>query len=129
MSEIISDLKYTKSHEWLRIQDDNIATVGITDHAQDALGDIVYVELPEVGAAFGQGQECAVIESVKAAADLYCPVSGEITEVNVTLSDAPETINNSPYENGWIFKIRIENEEQLSELMDDSAYKEACEAE
>lgn len=129
MSEILSDLKYTKSHEWLRMQDDGIATIGITDHAQDALGDIVYVELPEVGASFGQGQECAVIESVKAAADLYCPVSGEIMEVNEQLTDAPESINKSPFENGWIFKIRIENEGQLADLMDDSAYKEACDAE
>ncbi len=128
MSEVPSELRFTKSHEWLRVEDDGLVTVGITDHAQELLGDLVFVELPEVGLEFVAGDECCVVESVKAASDVYMPISGEIVEINETLLDEPETINTSPYDSGWLFKIQPSSEEldeidELDELMDADAYQ------
>lgn len=128
MSEIPEELKYTKSHEWVRDEGDGIVAVGITDHAQELLGDLVFVELPEVGGQLTAGGECAVVESVKAASDLYSPLDGEVVEVNQALADSPEAINESPYEN-WIFKLKMEDPAQLDGLLDAAAYAEALEAE
>ena len=122
MSEVPSELKYTESHEWLRVEDDGLITVGISDHAQALLGDLVFVELPEAGTEFVTGDECCVVESVKAASDVYMPISGEVVEVNEALADEPEIINNSPYDNGWLFKIRPSADE-LADLMDADAYQ------
>ena len=126
MSDIPGDLRYASTHEWIRINDDGTASVGISDHAQDALGDIVFVELPEPGSTVNAKDEVAVVESVKAASDIYSPVSGEITAINEALVDAPETVNSSPYENGWFFKIKIGDETRLQELMDANAYSDHC---
>ncbi len=106
MSELPGDLKYTKEHEWLRQEEDGSVTVGITDHAQTALGDLVYVELPEVGQEVESGGEMAVVESVKAASDVYAPIAGKVTEVNEALSDDPEKINADPYGDGWIVRLQ-----------------------
>lgn len=122
MSEVPSELKYTESHEWLRVEEDGNVTVGITDHAQELLGDLVFVELPEEGTDFVSGDECCVVESVKAASDVYMPISGEIVAVNETLADEPEIINNSPYDNGWLFKVSPSADE-LDELLDADAYQ------
>ena len=122
MSEVPTELKYTSSHEWLRVEDDGLITVGISDHAQELLGDLVFVELPEVGIDYVAGDECCVVESVKAASDVYMPVSGEIVEVNEALSDEPEIINNSPYDNGWLFKVKPSADE-LADMMDADAYQ------
>lgn len=122
MSKTPDTLKYTKSHEWVRREADGTLTVGITDHAQDLMGDLVYVELPTQGAQVVAGKECAVVESVKAASDVYTPVSGEITEVNSTLGDAPETINKDPYGAGWMFKLRPSNPAEIDALLDAAAY-------
>ena len=124
MSNFPDDLKYAASHEWVKIDDNGIATVGISDHAQDALGDIVFVELPEPGTTVNAKDEVAVVESVKAASDVYSPISGEITEVNDALLDAPETVNSSPYENGWFYKMKLADEGELGELMDSEAYSD-----
>lgn len=126
MSEVPSELKYTESHEWLRVEDDGLVTVGITDHAQELLGDLVFVELPEPETTFVAGDECCVVESVKAASDVYMPISGEIAEINESLLDEPETINSSPYDNGWLFRIRPSGEDdidELDELMDADSYQ------
>lgn len=122
------DRKYTKTHEWVKVEDD-IAVVGITDYAQESLGDITFVELPTAGDTLEQGEECGVIESVKAASDIFCPVSGEIAEVNTTLEDKPETINGSPYDAGWIFKIRNIDEAEVARLMDADQYEAMLENE
>lgn len=124
MSEIPSDLRYTESHEWVSSEEDGVVKIGVSDHAQAQLGDLVFVELPEVGATFGQGDACAVVESVKAASDIYSPLSGEIVAVNEDLADSPETVNNDPYGDGWLFSIRPENMDDLEELMDAETYKE-----
>jgi glycine cleavage system H protein len=129
MSNIPSDLKYTKSHEWVRVDDDGTLTIGITDHAQSLLGDMVFVELPEVEANFANGEECAVVESVKAASDVYCPVSGEIIAINEELADAPETANQDPYGNGWIFRLQPEDAGELEDLLDAEAYADLVAAE
>mgnify|MGYP000063269436 CR=1 FL=1 len=129
MSNVPSDLRYTKSHEWVRIEGDGTVTVGITDHAQDLLGDLVFVETPEAGASFGAGDDCAVVESVKAASDVYSPLTGEVVEANEALADAPETINSDPYGDGWIFKLKISDEGELDELLDADAYNEQIAAE
>jgi len=129
LSKIIDDLKYASSHEWVSVDDSGIATVGISDHAQEALGDIVFVELPEPGTTVNAKEEASVVESVKAASDVYSPVSGEITEINEALLDAPETVNASPYDNGWFFKIAISEEADLDELMDAEAYSDHCDDE
>jgi glycine cleavage system H protein len=128
-NDVPSDLKYTKSHEWVRVDENGIATVGITDHAQELLGDLVFVELPEVGASLGSGAECAVVESVKAASDVYSPLSGEVIEVNEGLADSPETINQDAYEEGWIFRIKLTDESELDALMDADSYAEHAESE
>lgn len=122
MSEVPLELKYTKSHEWLRVEDDGLVTVGISDHAQELLGDLVFVELPETGTEFVAGDECCVVESVKAASDVYMPISGEIVEVNEALVDEPEIINSSPYDSGWLFKVQPSAEE-IEDLMDADAYQ------
>ena len=129
MSNIPDDLKYASSHEWVRMNEDGTATVGISDHAQDALGDIVFVELPEVGITVNAKEEVAVVESVKAASDIYSPVSGEIVAVNEALVDAPETVNSAPYEDGWFFKVAVSDESELAELMDADAYSDHIEDE
>jgi len=105
MSEIQSDLLYRETHEWVRVEDDGTVIVGISDHAQEALGDMVYVELPEPGMSYDQGEACAVVESVKAASDIYAPVSGEVVEANGELEDSPELVNSNPYGGGWLFKM------------------------
>jgi glycine cleavage system H protein len=117
-----SNLKYTTSHEWLRDNGDGTATVGITFHAQDALGELVYVELPETGRQVEAGEACVVVESTKAASDVYAPVAGEILEVNEALSDAPQIVNEAPFEGGWLFKIRISDPGALSALMSADDY-------
>jgi glycine cleavage system H protein len=128
-NDVPSELKYTKSHEWVRVDDDGIATIGITDHAQEMLGDLVFVELPEVGAELGTGAECAVVESVKAASDVYSPVSGEVIEINEALAESPETINQDAYEEGWIFRVRLADPHELDALLDADSYAEHCESE
>ena len=129
MSEIPKELRYTKTHEWVRVMDDGHFEVGITEHAQDMMGDMVFVELPEVGTNINAGEDCAVVESVKAASDVYAPISGEIVEVNRELTDAPETINQDPYERGWLFRIRPIDETESDDLLDAEAYEEIVEAE
>lgn len=128
MSEIPSELRYTKSHEWIRRMDDGHFEVGITDHAQDQLGDMVFVELPEVGSTVGAGDECAVVESVKAASDVYAPLNGEIVETNTDLNETPELINQSPYGDGWLFRLRPDDDDDWNELMDADAYEEVVES-
>jgi len=127
MSNVPSDLKYTKSHEWVRDEGDGIVTIGISDHAQELLGDLVFVELPEVGASLDAGSDCAVVESVKAASDVYAPVSGEVLEVNEELADAPETINSDAYGDGWMFKLKLSDAAELDALMGAEAYTEHAE--
>ena len=124
MSDIPSELKYSKEHEWVRIDDDGNAIVGITDHAQELLGDMVYVELPEVGTTVAIEDETGVVESVKAASDVYAPVSGEIVEVNEDLVDEPENINSDPYDGGWLYKVTMMNESDLDELLTADEYAE-----
>ena len=121
MSNTPNNLKYTKSHEWVRDEGDGTVSIGITDHAQELLGDLVFVELPEVGTQLTAGDECAVVESVKAASDVYSPLDGEVTEANEALADSPEAINEAPYDN-WIFRLRPSNPAQLDELLDAEAY-------
>ena len=127
MSEIPGDLKFLKSHEWARVEGNGRVTVGISDHAQGLLGDLVYVELPEVGADAKAGEQIAVVQSVKAASDVYSPISGKVVEVNSALSDKPETINEDAYGEGWMFVIELTNAEEVNELLDPDAYAEALE--
>lgn len=127
MSNIPQKLQYTKTHEWVKVEDD-VLTVGITDHAQTMLGDLVYVELPEVDSAFDSGQECAVLESVKAAADIYCPIPGEIIEVNSAVIENPQLINQDPYGKGWLFRVRPAEKNSLH-LLDASAYSKVVASE
>lgn len=128
MSLVLSDLKYTHEHEWLRIED-NEAVVGITDHAQQQLGDIVFVSLPAVGQVFEAGAECAVVESVKAASDVYMPVSGEIIAVNTELELSPEQVNFDAYGEGWLFRIKINELNQINNLLDADGYQNFLDAE
>ncbi len=123
MSDIPSNLRYTQSHEWVRDNGDGTVTIGITDHAQELLGDLVFVETPEIGASVSAGEACAVVESVKAASDIYAPVDGEIIEANADLADAPETVNTDAYEGGWIFQVKLADEDQLEALLDSEAYE------
>ena len=125
---IPQNLKYNESHEWVKPEDD-IATIGITDYAQSEIQDIVYVELPEIGTELTQKTEFGVIESVKAAFDLYAPVSGEVIDVNESLLDAPEQVNESPYDDGWFLKIKMTNPSELDELLDANSYQAHIEAE
>jgi glycine cleavage system H protein len=129
MSNTPSDLKYTKSHEWIRENGDGTVTLGITDHAQELLGDLVFVEVPEAGTGIEAGGEIAVVESVKAASDVYSPVTGEVIEANEALADAPESVNDSPYENGWICKIRLSDAGELQGLLDADSYATHAEEE
>ena len=123
MSEVPEQLLYTEEHEWLRLEDDGDVTVGITDHAQAALGELVFVEVPENGAEFSTGDACAVVESVKAASDVYCPLAGSVTLVNESLADEPELVNGSPYDDGWVFRIRPADATVLDDMMDSEAYE------
>ncbi|MEE2980795.1 MAG: glycine cleavage system protein GcvH [Pseudomonadota bacterium] len=118
----MSNLRYTKAHEWVRMEGD-VAVVGISDYAQEQLGDVVFVELPDVGASFAQSGQAAVIESVKAASEIYAPVSGEVTEVNSALDDAPETVNGDPTGGGWLFKMKASDATELDAMMDEAAYQ------
>ena len=127
MNEIPGDLKFKKSHEWVRVEQDGTVTVGISDHAQDLLGDIVFVELPDIGTQMNAEDEVAIVESVKAASDVYSPISGEIIEVNEILLDNPETINESPYSDGWFYKIQPDDLDEINELLSPEEYGEVCE--
>jgi len=129
MSEIPTELRYTKSHEWVRLEDDGTVTVGLTDHAQEALGDLVFVESPEIGTEYAAEDACCVVESVKAASDIYMPINGEIIDANSALADEPEIINTSPYDDGWLFKIKPSDEDDLGQLMDSSTYEAELEDE
>lgn len=122
MSKTPNDLRYTKSHEWARKEADGSVTIGITDHAQSLLGDMVFVELPKVGAKVAAGKECGVVESVKAASDVYAPVAGEVTAVNTAVSDTPESVNQDAYA-AWMFKIKPANAADLDKLLDAKAYE------
>ncbi|MBT04483.1 MAG: glycine cleavage system protein H [Euryarchaeota archaeon] len=122
MSEVPEGLYYTKEHEWIKVDGDQVI-IGITDHAQNALTDIVYIELPEVGMTMGDMDEFAIVESVKSASPIFAPLAGEITEVNEELDDAPELMNSSPYEDGWIVKMKLDNPDGINSLMDASQYK------
>ncbi|MFT6390482.1 MAG: glycine cleavage system H protein [Cellvibrionaceae bacterium] len=123
MSEIRSELKYLSSHEWARVEDDGTVTVGISDYAQESLGDVVYVECPEVGSIVAAGVQAGVVESVKAASDIYSPISGEVIAINVALEDTPETVNESPYDDGWFFKVKPDAIEDLDNAFDSEAYE------
>ena|SRR5690554_1326738 len=127
MSEIPGDLKFMKSHEWARVEGDGKVTVGISDHAQGLLGDLVYVELPNAGDRVEAGNACAVVESVKAASDIYAPVTGTVVAINEALGDKPETINEDAFGEGWIFVIEAEDASQLNDLLDPDAYAELLE--
>ena len=128
MSEIPAELRYAASHEWAK-NDDGVVTVGITEHAQDAMGDLVYVELPEVGQVVAAGDEAGVVESVNAASDIYAPVAGEVIEINEALEDEPELVNNAPYEGGWLFKIQMSEETDLDNLLTADQYQAQIESE
>ncbi|WP_257294662.1 glycine cleavage system protein GcvH [Endozoicomonas sp. YOMI1] len=129
MSNIPSELRYLRSHEWVRLEEDGTVTIGITDYAQEALGDVVFVELPEPGALLAAGDEVGAVESVKAASEIYVPLTGEVLEVNGILEDAPETVNSDPYNDGWFFKMKLEDDGELNDLMDAEAYGEFIESE
>jgi len=129
MSQIPDDLRYTKTHEWVRREENGNLTVGITDHAQDLLGDMVFIETPELGDNLSTGDDCAVVESVKAASDVYCPISGEILASNTELADTPEVVNKDPFGAGWLFKIKPADPEEINELLDHEQYKELIESE
>jgi glycine cleavage system H protein len=129
MSSIPDNLKYLDSHEWARLESDGTVTIGISDHAQSALGDLVYVEVPEIGKALTKGGAAAVVESVKAASDVYSPVSGEVIAANESLGSAPELVNQDPYGQGWLFKIKPSNATELNQLLDAQAYGKVVEAE
>jgi glycine cleavage system H protein len=124
MSDIPSDLRYAESHEWVSQEEEGVVKVGISDHAQEQLGDLVFVELPEEGDTVSRGDACSVVESVKAASDIYSPVSGEVVVVNEALADTPEIVNNDPYGDGWLFSVKLDDPGELDELMDAEAYKE-----
>lgn len=129
MSEIPADLKYIETHQWVRASDDGTATVGITDFAQEQLGDVVYIGVPDVGATVNGGEEAGVAESVKSASDVFSPVTGEVIEVNESLEDEPEKVNEDPYGDGWLYKVRLEDAGELDGLMDSAAYAEHVAAE
>ncbi|RUO28048.1 glycine cleavage system protein H [Aliidiomarina sedimenti] len=129
MSNVPTELKYAASHEWVRNEGEGVYTVGISEHAQELLGDMVFVELPEEGDTFSVGDDCAVAESVKAASDIYAPISGQIVAVNEDLEDSPEMVNNDPYGDGWLFKIKADDENELNNLLDAEAYSASIEDE
>lgn len=123
MSNIPTELKYAKSHEWVKLQADGTVVIGITDHAQNALGDLVFVETPKVGRKLAAGESCAVVESVKAASDVYAPIAGEVLDTNLVLANAPETLNTDPYEAGWMWKQTVTNVGELEVLLDAAGYE------
>lgn len=123
MSTVPNDLRYAESHEWVRMEDDGDVVIGITDHAQQLLGDMVFVEPPEVDSKFEAGENCGVLESVKAASDMYCPIEGVVIDVNARIFDEPDLINSDPFGEGWIFRLRPENTDDLDDLMDESEYR------
>lgn len=125
MSNVPAELKYRDSHEWVRKEADGTFTVGITEHAQELLGDMVFVDLPDLGNTYSQGEDCAVAESVKAASDIYAPLSGEIIEVNSALESEPELVNSEPYSEGWLFKIKASDDTEFETLLDAAAYAAA----
>jgi glycine cleavage system H protein len=129
MSNIPTDLRFASTHEWVRPEGDNIFTIGISDHAQELLGDMVFVELPDVGAVVGAGDDVAVAESVKAASDVYAPIGGEIIEVNDALEHSPELVNSDPYGEGWMFKIKAEDPEEVEGLFDAEGYENSIDEE
>ncbi|GGC09692.1 glycine cleavage system H protein [Marinobacterium zhoushanense] len=129
MSNVPSELKYVASHEWIRDEGEGVVTIGITDHAQELLGDVVFIELPDVGAEISAGDEAGVVESVKAASDIYAPLSGKVIAINEDLEDAPELVNSDPYGDGWFFQLQISDAEEMDELLDADSYTEQCEAE
>ena len=129
MSEIRSELKYLSSHEWARVEEDGTVTIGITDYAQDSLGDVVYVECPEIGATVTAGEQAAVVESVKAASDIYAPLSGEVIAINEALEDTPELVNESAFDDGWFFKVQPSEIAELDNALDSQAYEEGLEDE
>ena len=124
MSEVADNFLYTKDHEWLRLDDDGSVTVGISDHAQEALGELVYVEVPEAGAECAKGDACVVVESVKAASDVYAPVTGQCADANAALADEPELVNQSPYEDGWLVRFNPSDRAEIEELMDAESYEQ-----
>ncbi|PCK08232.1 MAG: glycine cleavage system protein H [Alteromonadaceae bacterium] len=123
MAELRSELKYLSSHEWARVEADGTVSVGITDHAQEALGDVVFVEVPDLGAEVNVGEEAGVVESVKAASDIFSPISGKVVAVNEVLEDEPETVNSSPYDDGWFFRVQPSDLAELDGAMDQAAYQ------
>jgi glycine cleavage system H protein len=129
MSSTPSELKYASSHEWARLEEDGSVTVGISDHAQEALGDVVFVELPEVGATLAAGDEAGVVESVKAASDIYAPVGGEVLAINEQLEDEPETVNSDPYNDGWFYRLQPGDTGELEKLLNADDYAAHCEEE
>ena len=129
MSNTPNELRYASTHEWARLEEDGSVTIGITDHAQHALGDVVYVELPEIGVDVHAGQEAGVVESVKAASDVYAPISGKVIAINAALEDTPETINVDPYHAGWFYKIEPADTGELDDLLTAEDYQEQCENE
>ncbi|GGO87729.1 glycine cleavage system H protein [Marinobacterium nitratireducens] len=129
MSDVPNELKYVASHEWIRVESDGTVTVGVTDHAQDLLGDVVFVELPGAGTELSAGDEAGVVESVKAASDIYAPLSGEVIEINEDLEESPELVNSDPYGDGWFFKLKLSDTSELDDLLDADGYAELCEAE
>ena len=129
MAEFPVDVRYAKTHEWARLEDDGTVTIGISDHAQDALGDVVYVELPEEGDVLGAGDEAGVVESVKAASDIYAPIAGRVAAINNELEDSPETVNDSPFGEGWFYKLTPENSDDMNSLLSAGDYQKICEEE
>ncbi|MGO4998693.1 glycine cleavage system protein GcvH [Oceanisphaera sp. W20_SRM_FM3] len=129
MSNIPSELKYAPTHEWVRVEENGEAVIGITEHAQDLLGDMVFVELPEMGRYLDASEECAVVESVKAASDIYAPVSGEVIAINEELEDNPELVNSDPYGDGWLFRVKLNDESDLTELLSAADYQDAIDEE
>lgn len=122
MSQVPANLRYTKEHEWIRLEADGTATIGITDHAQAALGDVTFVDLPKVGKGFAAGEVFGTVESVKAASDLYCPVSAEIVEANTGLNDSPDLVNREPYGGAWMIRVKLKNPAEVAQLLDAAAY-------
>ena len=130
MSIIPGEFRYLSSHEWVRLEEDGeTATIGITDHAQDLLGDVVFVELPELDSVIAAGEDAGVVESVKAASDIFSPVSGAVIEINEALEESPELVNSDPYDDGWFYKVKISDADELSSLLSAEEYTEMCESE
>jgi glycine cleavage system H protein len=126
MSQAPSELRYASSHEWARLEEDGTITVGISDHAQEALGDVVFVELPEVGASLAAGDDAGVVESVKAASDIYAPVGGQVIAINDQLDEEPEIVNSDPFNDGWFFKLQPSDPEEMDKLLSATEYLQAC---